>query len=188
MRLKPIEKPPSLLGKLMTFAINKTFGKAFISTQIIYNRISGMWWMMLAIMRIEAKFEIDRELGLLISTAASTVNGCRFCADIARAQAVQERIGVQRFTALLDWKNSSIFTPAERAALAYVEEINISRDVTDDTFENLTRHFTEQQIAEITLQNAIANFHNFLNIPMNLTADGLELLAIEKINLSEKRK
>jgi len=172
----------------MSFAIKKTYGKAFISTQLIYNRISGMWWMMLITMRIEAKLEIERELALLIHTAASTANGCRFCADISRAQAVKERIGVQRFNALLEWEKSSVFTPAEKAALAYIEEINVSRNVCDATFALLKQHYSQQQIAAITVQNAIANFHNVINIPMDLTEDGLETMALETLALETRTR
>jgi alkylhydroperoxidase family enzyme len=120
MRLDPIVKSPTLLGKLMSRAMKHLFGKAFSTTQLIYNRPPGMWWMTLAIMRIEAKFKLDRELGLLIHTAASTQNGCLLGNDIARALAVQENIALERFTALVSWRTSNIFTSAEKSALAYV--------------------------------------------------------------------
>jgi alkylhydroperoxidase family enzyme len=44
----------------------------------------------------------------------------------------------------------------------------------------LKTNYTDQEIAEITVQNAIANYHNFVNIPMNLQSEGLEEFALEK--------
>jgi alkylhydroperoxidase family enzyme len=49
--------------------------------------------------------------------------------------------------------------------------------VSDATFAELQRHFDEREIAELTLANAIENFYNLLNLPLEVEADGLEALA-----------
>jgi alkylhydroperoxidase family enzyme len=105
------------------------------------------------------------------------LNGCAFCQDIKRAQAVRTRLGTARFDALADWRTSSAFDARERAALAYVEEATRSKVVSDATFAELARHFDEREIAELTLANAIENFYNLLNLPLEVESDGLEALA-----------
>lgn len=77
------------------------------------------------------------------------------------------------------WRTTAVFSPAERAALAFVEEATTSKHVSDATFEELRRHFDDRQIAELTLSNAIENFYNLLNLPLRIESDGLESIAAE---------
>ncbi|HUE15825.1 MAG TPA: hypothetical protein VMR25_16770, partial [Planctomycetaceae bacterium] len=61
----------------------------------------------------------------------------------------------------------------ERAALAYVEEVSQTKTASDATFEELRRHFSDQQLVEITLLNAFENFYNLVNRPLGIESDGL---------------
>ena len=78
---------------------------------------------------------------------------------------------------LADWRSSAVFSERERAALAYVEEATRTKVVGDATFAELAKHFDEREIAELTLLNAIENFYNLLNLPLEVESDGLEALA-----------
>jgi alkylhydroperoxidase family enzyme len=52
--------------------------------------------------------------------------------------------------ALNDPANSPLFSVRERAALAYAESITMASSVPDDVFKNVTQHFTEEEIIELT--------------------------------------
>jgi alkylhydroperoxidase family enzyme len=178
MRLAPIEKPPTLLGKLMTFAVKRQLGRAITPSQVIYNRVPAAWRISLAFLRFELfGAKLSHELRLLVTTHVAQLNGCAFCQDIKRAFAVRQRLGMKKFDALADWRSSDVFDARERAALAYVEEATQSKVVSDATFAELAKHFDEREIAELTLSNAIENFYNLLNVPLEVEADGLEALA-----------
>jgi AhpD family alkylhydroperoxidase len=112
-----------------------------------------------------------------VTTHVAMLNGCAFCADIKRAVAVREKLGTERFDALADWRRHTGWTARERAALAYVEEATLGKRVADATFAEVRRHFDEREIAELTLANAIENFYNLLNLPLEIESDGLEALA-----------
>ncbi len=178
MRLAPIEKPPSLLGKLLNLAIRRELGRPITPSQVIYNRVPAAWRITLAFQLFE-RFgaKLPQELRLLVTTRVAMLNGCAFCQDIKRAVAIRSKLGTARFDALADWRSSAVFDERERAALAYLEEATRTKVVSDATFAELRRHFGEREIAELTLLNAIENFYNLLNLPLEVEADGLEALA-----------
>ena len=178
MRLAPIEKPPSLLGKLVTLAVKSQLGRAITPSQVIYNRVPAAWRISLAFLRFELfGAKLSHELRLLATTHVAMLNGCAFCQDIKRAMAVRQKLGIAKFDALAEWRSSPVFSARERAALAFVEEATLSKKVSDATFAELRKHFDDREIAELTLSNAIENFYNLLNVPLEIESDGLEELA-----------
>jgi len=178
MRLSAIEKPPSLLGKILDTVIRRMLGRPITPSQVIYNRVPAAWRISLSFQLFERYgAKLPQELMLLVTTHVAMLNGCAFCQDIKRAVAVRSKLGTKRFDALADWRRSELFSERERAALAYVEEATRTKVVGDATFAELAKHFDEREIAELTLLNAIENFYNLLNLPLQVEADGLEAIA-----------
>ena len=187
-RLTPIETPPSLLGRLMSFAQRRMLGKAITPSKVVYNRLPRMWNVSWALVNLELRgYEMEEELGLLIHVRLSLLNGCGFCADIVKARAVQKRLGMEKFAALDDWEGSSLFDDRERAVLAYVDELQRTRDVSDETFDELRKHFDERQIVEVVVANAVANFYNLLNVPLRIEDDGLTAIAESRLQQAARR-
>jgi alkylhydroperoxidase family enzyme len=179
VRLTRIEKPPSLLGKLLNAAIRRTLGRPITPSQVIYNRVPAAWRISLAFQLFERYgSKLPPELRLLVTARVAMLNGCAFCQDIKRAVAVRSKLGTKRFDALADWRSRDVFSERERAALAFVEEATRTKVVGDATFAELAKHFDEREIAELTLLNAIENFYNLLNLPLEVETDGLEALAV----------
>lgn len=189
MRLAPIEKPPSLLGKLLDHAIRGLLGRSITPSRVVYNRVPAAWRIALAFQLFE-RFgaKTPAELRLLVTTRIAQMNGCAFCQDIKRATAIRERLGIAKFDALDDWRTSDAFSAPERAALAFVEEATERRGVRDDTFGGLARHFDERVIVELTLLAAIENFYNVMNLALGIDrSDGLEAMAREAVGLRQER-
>jgi alkylhydroperoxidase family enzyme len=180
MRLAPVEKPPTLLGKLLDAAIRRTLGRSITPSQVIYNRVPAAWRITLAFQLFE-RFgaKLPHELLLVVTTRVAMLNGCAFCQDIKRAVAIRSKLGTARFDALAGWRGSAVFSERERAALAFVEEATRTKVVSDASFAVLAKHFDEREIAELTLVNAVENFYNLLNLPLEVEADGLEALAAQ---------
>jgi AhpD family alkylhydroperoxidase len=179
MRLAPIEKPPSLLGKLLDAAIRRMLGRSITPSQVIYNRVPAAWRIALAFQLFE-RFgsRLPSELRLLVTTRVAQLNGCAFCQDIKRAYAIREKLGTTKFDALAEWRASSAFSVRERAALAFAEEATLAKRVSDATFAEAQQRFDEREIAELVLLNAIENFYNLMNLPLEIDqSDGLEELA-----------
>ena len=179
MRLAPIEKPPTLLGRLLDTAVRSALGRSITPSQVVYNRVPAAWRISLAFQLFE-RFgaKLPAELRLLVTTRIAQLNGCAFCQDIKRASAIRAELGTARFDALDAWRTSPVFSARERAALAFVEQATVSMRVDDETFAELARHFDEREIAELALSNAIENFYNRMNLSLGIDeSDGLEALA-----------
>jgi alkylhydroperoxidase family enzyme len=183
MRLEPIDRPPTLLARFMAFLYRRALGKTIMPARVLYNRVPRMWNVSWALLNLDLRgFTLPHELLYLLHVRISTLNGCAFCKDIVMAAAVRQRLGLEKFRALSsdDWRQSPLFSDRERAALAFAEEATRSREVSDATFDELRKHFSEREIAELVVENAKSNFYNLLNVPLEIEEDGLLAIAERK--------
>jgi alkylhydroperoxidase family enzyme len=85
---------------------------------------------------------------------------------------VGSRNGVSRekIEALHDYATSPLFSDAEKIALEYADAITVTRrDVDDELFARLRRHYDDDTIAELTMiiawENASSRFNRAFRIP-----------------------
>lgn len=182
MRVPPVEKPRSLLVRIAYWMTRRQLGKTPESFKAIYGNAPHLTRTSYEINQVvEKKLSLDRDLCLLITTQSSLMNGCTFCADLHRAQAVRMRLGMERFRDLPTFRESPHFSDRERAALAFTEEVTRDRKASDAAFEALRAHFDDRQIVELAWLNGIANFYNFQAVALGLESDGLEELALQAV-------
>ena len=181
MRLAPIDKPRGILLRLAYAMSRRRFGKVLAPLRVLYARSPRLARLGYSIARVlEGGLALPHELTLLITTQTSLLNGCTFCADLHRAQAVQERLGLERFRALPEFETSPLFDPRERAMLAFVTELSRERKVSDATFARLRAHASDTEIAELTWLTAIGNYFNLMSAALELESDGLMELALRE--------
>jgi len=174
MRLEPIDRPPTWKARIAAWTMKRRLGKVLTPARVVYNRVPAAYDVAYALIKlVERGLVVDPQLRLLVQTWAAMINRCHFCVDIARAQVVMEGIGLEKFNALPEFRTSPLFGDRERAALAYAEEATRHKEVSDETFAELRKHFDEREIVEITYLNAIENFYNLINIPLQIEEDGL---------------
>lgn len=86
---------------------------------------------------------------------------------------MQGEEGEARMRQVADWRSSTLFSDAERAALEYAERITITGQRVDDAlFAQLSAHFDEAQIVELTFAVALENFRSKFNVPLHVEAQG----------------
>jgi len=109
---------------------------------------------------------IDAKLRALVELRVSQINGCVFCVDRHSHEARAAGETQQRLDCLVAWRESKLFTDAERAALHWAEALtNISQTLAPDTaYDGLTGHFSEKQIVDLTLIAALMNAWNRIAI------------------------
>lgn len=174
MRLQPVEHPRGAMLRLAYWMTRRRFGKVITPLKVVQSRVPSSLRATYEISKLmEHGFSLDVELQFLLHTHISQVNQCGFCIDIARAMALKESGTLDKVDRLPRYREDPAFTPAERAALAYVEEVSQTKTASDATFEELRRYFPEKQIVEITLMNALENFYNLVNRPLGIESDGL---------------
>jgi len=178
MRLEPIEKPKGLMMRIAYWMTRRQFGKVMTPMKVVYPRMPGAMKVAYEIAKFEMKgIRLEPGLKFLVVTHAAQINGCGFCVDIARAMAIREHLGTEKFNALPEYRTNPLFSERERAALAYAEEATRHKHVSDVTFEALRKQFNEQEIVEITWLNAVENYYNLINIPLEIESDGLCAIA-----------
>jgi len=81
--------------------------------------------------------------------------------------------GEEKLAAVTGWRDSLLFSEAERVALEYAEAITYTdRQVDDALFGRVKQHFTEPQIVELTAAIAFENFRSKFNPPLGIEAQG----------------
>jgi AhpD family alkylhydroperoxidase len=174
MRLEPIEHPHGLMMRMAYFFARRKFGKVITPMKVVTARVPKSARASYEIAKLmEHGFTLDKQLQALLHIRISQVNQCAFCIDIGQAFALREGGSMDKISKLENFRTDAAFTPAERAALAYVEEVSQTKTASDGTFAELRRHFSDVQIAEITVLNAVENFYNLTNRPLGIESDGL---------------
>jgi AhpD family alkylhydroperoxidase len=106
----------------------------------------------------------------LVKTRASQINGCAYCLHMHTSDALKEGERAERLFLLDAWEESTMYTPRERAALAWTEALTRVSEThaPDADYEALAPHFTPQEIVDLTLLIATINSWNRLAIGFRL--------------------
>jgi len=177
MRLTPIERSGPLM-RLAGWMMRRQFGKSLTPWQVIFTRLPRAIPTQLAVYwGLDKGLPLAPDLQLLLQSHVASLNGCNFCIDIGRAMATYRGAALEKMDAVANWRTSPLFDAAERAALAYVEEATRTKRASDATFAELRAHFDDRQIVAITWLNAIENYFNLLNGPLEIESDGLCAIA-----------
>lgn len=109
---------------------------------------------------------LEPKLKELVKLRASQINGCAYCVDMHSQDARALGETEQRLYALPVWQETPFFTERERAALLWAEKVTlISVDhVPDEVYEQVRQHFSEEELANLTLAIATINAWNRLAI------------------------
>lgn len=105
---------------------------------------------------------LEPSLRELVKLRASQINGCAYCVDMhshdARALGETE----QRLYSLPTWRESPFYSDRERAALAWTEALTLVAvdHVPDAVFEQVRPHFTDDELANLTLAIGTINAWN----------------------------
>lgn len=121
-----------------------------------------------------AACSIPQCLRRLIEIRVSQVNGCSYCIAMHHRQCLVLGESVERLDDLERWRESTLFMPAERAALAWVESITLisERGAPEAEYTELQDWFTEVQIVDITFVALSMNAWNRLAITFGREAEG----------------
>src|SRR5262245_17206131 len=110
MRLKPIDKPTGLWMRLAFWMTRRQFGKVITPMKVLYPRVPKMMRLSYEIQKFETSgIRLDPGLKFMVAALVSEVNGCGFCIDIARAMAIREHVGMEKFNALSEYGTCPLF-------------------------------------------------------------------------------
>ncbi|MFZ1108867.1 MAG: carboxymuconolactone decarboxylase family protein [Rhodomicrobium sp.] len=107
-------------------------------------------------------------LGLLelVKIRASQINGCAFCIAMHVPLARKHGVSDDQMHLLVAWREAPIYSPKERAALAWAEALTqlTGGDVSDEVYAEMRQHFSEREVADLSFAVAEINAWNRLMI------------------------
>lgn len=109
---------------------------------------------------------LEHSLVELVKMRASQINGCAFCLDMHSRDARRHGETEQRLYLLNAWRETSLYTPRERAALAWTEALTLISEThaPDEDYAELKRHFSEREMVDLTTLIGLINTWNRLAI------------------------
>lgn len=115
---------------------------------------------------------VPEEIRDLVKLRASQINGCSFCIDMHWKEARRRDEPETRLYQLDAWRESTLYSAKERAALAWTEAVTRldQGHVSDEVYAEVKPHFSAGDLAELTYLIATANVWNRLCIAFRLEA------------------
>lgn len=113
-----------------------------------------------------ANSAIEETIRDLVTIRASQLNGCGFCIDMHIKEAHIHGERPLRIYHLAVWRESTLFTPRERAALAWTDVLTKlpEHGVADDIYEQARAQFSEKELSDLTFAVMAINGWNRANI------------------------
>jgi len=104
----------------------------------------------------------------LVSLRVSQINGCGWCIDFHTKEMAAAGETAVRLNLVAAWRESTVFTEAEQAALALAEEgtrlADAQQGVSDETWARVRGHYDDDQVAALVCLVAQINAANRLAV------------------------
>ena len=122
--------------------------------------------------RVISESGLESSLLELVKTRASQLNGCAYCLDMHTKDARAAGETEPRLYLLQAWRETSFYTPRERAALAWTEAITDIQagHAPDEVYEEVRKEFSEAEQVRLTLAITQINTWNRISIAFRVEA------------------
>jgi AhpD family alkylhydroperoxidase len=109
---------------------------------------------------------VEKSLIMLVQFRASQINGCAYCLDMHSKDLIAIGEHAQRLYSLEAWRECPYYTDRERAALTWTEAVTLigNGHVPDAVYQEVRPHFSDKELADLTLAVAAINAWNRLSI------------------------
>ncbi|HEY1392053.1 MAG TPA: carboxymuconolactone decarboxylase family protein, partial [Methylibium sp.] len=131
-------------------------------------------------------FRMDETLALLVDIRASQLNGCAFCLDMHVKQASIHGERELRLHHVAIWRESPLFSPKERAALAWTEALTriAPEGVSDALYAEIREQFSDEELSMLTFRVTAINGWNRMNVAFRTTPGSQDkMLGLDKAEL-----
>lgn len=128
---------------------------------------------MLGLERYASNSGLEPKLYELIKTRASQINGCAYCLNMHTRDAMKIGESLQRLLLLNAWRETELFTPKERAALALAEAVTLVTvgHVSDEVYKEAAEYLTEKELIAVIMATVTINSWNRIAIACRTPLD-----------------
>lgn len=133
------------------------------------------------------KTGIDTSILDLVNLRASQMNGCAFCVDMHVKEATIHGERPLRLHHVAIWRESNLFEPRERAALAWTEALTriAPEGVSDELFEHVRGQYSEKELSDLTFAIMTINAWNRVNVAFHGVPGSMDkAYGLDKANLA----
>jgi AhpD family alkylhydroperoxidase len=111
---------------------------------------------------------LDKTLIELVKMRASQINGCAYCLDMHSKELRRLGESEQRIYLLNAWEESPLYSPRERAALAWTEALTLiaQSHAPQAVYDEVRRHFNDKDLVDLTTLVGMINLWNRLAISL----------------------
>src|ERR1041385_2973912 len=140
----------------------------------LMNVSPGIIHAMLGLERQVQKAGLDSKLLDLVRMRASQINGCAYCLDMHSKDARANGETEQRLYGLEAWRETPYYSARERAALDWTEALTLvsQTHVPDEVYDRVREHFSEDELAHLSLAIVAINGWNRLNVAARTVPGG----------------
>ena len=172
-RIQPAPCLPLVL-RLAAWLSRRRYGRVLAIIPYVYAWLPGLVLPHAGLLRLASRgLPLTPRLRRLVEVHVSNVNGCSFCGDMHAALAVEEGDAPSLLVALAEFRTSDLFTPPEKAALAWVEEIARSRGAQAEMLPSLRAHFGDREIVALSWLASFTTYLNALAKSLGLASQGI---------------
>ncbi|MEW9612266.1 carboxymuconolactone decarboxylase family protein [Shinella sp. S4-D37] len=130
---------------------------------------------------------VEESIRDLVNVRIAQLNNCTFCLDMHVKQAKIHGERDLRLYHLASWRESTLFAPRERAALAWAEVLTRLPDlgVPDDIYERVHTQLNEKEISDLTFVVMAANAWTRVNAGFKTVPGSSDtMLGLDKAGLN----
>src|ERR1700735_2864761 len=118
--------------------------------------------------KVLSESTLPRATQELVKLRASQINGCAFCTDMHTKDAAHAGETSVRLNLVATWREATVFTDAERAALELTEQgtriADAAGGVTDEAWANAAKHYDDDQLVALVASIALINAYNRMTV------------------------
>ena len=121
--------------------------------RISQKEASGVIQALLQVQQYVDSLGIDKKLLELLRIRVSQINSCAYCLDMHYKEGVHYGETPLRMISVSAWRETPYYSPKERAALAFAEVLTHlpEEEDSDHIHDELSKHFSKEEIAHLTL-------------------------------------
>ena len=130
---------------------------------------------------------IEQKIQDLVQIRASQINGCAFCLDMHVKEATIHGESPLRLFHVAIWRESNLFSPRERAALAWTEAVTKLPEggIPDELYERVRGELSEKDISDLTFSIMVINAWNRASIAFKVVpGSGDKAYGLDKAGLN----
>ncbi len=188
--LPPIERPKSLVLKLLYLLLGRQAGKVPSWLTVFSARmpLTFTTWMGKPF-RLDKKLTLPADTVALVRAHVSSINACAACMDAGRWYAMHKTPHLlPRLDALGEYRTSPLLNDRQRAALDYATELTEQKHVSPEMFARISHHYSEREICEIVWVVSSNHLVNINNSGLGIGSDGLCELALSRAVQQKRQK